>query len=143
MPSVADICRSILRLEAEQVVARITSADELDEIESDLETLFEGLDRRGAGYPGHMVGQQYELTGPDYALLQLALIPHHALDLLQPLGIHSALTSTQAFRFLAPEAPPHLADEALAHLAVVQSGLVELGEPLRVSQAVLELFDLA
>jgi len=143
MTDAPDICRSILRLEAERVIARIAAPEAIEELDADLETLFDGLDRRGAGYPGHMLGQRYELTGADYALLQLALIPHHSLELLQPLGIRGPLTTTQAFRFLAPEAPTHLADEAMAQLAVVQSGLVELGEPMTVSPAVLELFGLS
>lgn len=85
---VIDIMRSILRVEAERVAAGVSvgrthdvSVEDVKRLDDTLETLMAGLKLKGVVYPLHAIAMKYELSSGEYAILQLALMPHHAPEL--------------------------------------------------------------
>lgn len=88
----AELVAQVLGLEAARILAiaslgraRIVDdegapvgPEQVQQIDQALEVVLEGLARRGIAYPGHMLGGKYDLGGPEYLILQLALMPHHS-----------------------------------------------------------------
>lgn len=154
-----------LRLEAERVLAaaaivtgspQVTVAT-IKAIDGELDTVMRGLERRGVAFPGHVLGAKYGLSGGEYLLLQIALMPFHAPDLALQLDRlfaagdddPSAPRLSAGLRLLAPDRPdPAALRPALERMPLCANGLVQLvpladGDAHVVpGQAVLELYGL-
>ena len=84
------LVRSAMTLEAQRVAAMAAlgggpgaAGETVAELDAELDVLLGGLARRGAGYPLHLVARRYDLSGSEYLVLQLALMPFHAPESLQ------------------------------------------------------------
>ncbi len=160
---------TLLRLEADRIEAaaalgrpNASHARDIAEVDADMSRMLAGLDRRGVAYPPHAVAARYELSGAEYLVLMLALLPHHAPDVpprlsrvLGPIPTNTAenpaipVRLSWALRLLAPQEADH---EALARQVetstVVAEGLVRLtrmedgDRRLEAHLAVLELLGL-
>lgn len=150
-----DLLALVLRLEAERLVAiarvgRVAgaSAEEVAEIDRDLEVAMAGLERRGVAYPGHMLAASYRLGGVEYAMLVLTMLPHHAPDALERIGDALGLTEGgPSLRhalalFAGARADPAAFRGEVERLPLVSHKLVAVDEAgrLTLSQAVAELF---
>lgn len=161
-----ELARLVLRLESERLVAiasigrtRGATPERVASIDRDLETIMAGLERRGSAPPLHVVASRYGLSGGEFAIVHLALMPHHAPDLLLTLAttLDSRVEAplpiprlSYALRILAPSAPDQAAlRRQLRELPVCTETLVILkplpdgDERLEASPALLELLGLA
>jgi hypothetical protein len=154
------VVASVLRLEAERVVALAQQLagtpryDRLMELDRQLGILSDGLERRGVNYPGHVIGARYGLSGGEYLMLLVALMPHHAPDLRDDLreaiggpddhprrSYVLLLLDSDSANWAALDAEFEQSALILAGL-VVSTPLPDGDERLTVSLAILELFGL-
>lgn len=162
------IVRSLMRLEADRVVAAAAigrepdaSPDDIARIDANMDVLMRGLKHREVGYPPHLLAGRYSLTGEDYVALQVGLMPYHAPDALerldQLLGYGPGPTDSRikarltfVVRLIAPATIDlEQAARQLEQSPVCTHGLIHLARladgdrELHVSAAVLELLGLS
>ncbi len=152
---------TVLGLEAQRVLAgaavgRVDGATpaDVEAIDADIDTVMTGLQRRGVAYPGHVLAARYELSGAEYLLLQIALMPFHAPDAAIRLGEilggpDGCPRLTYAVKLLNPSAEDLTAMRALvsstplfAEQLVLFDDLGDGDAQLLPGLAVLELFGL-
>ncbi|MGM0575431.1 MAG: hypothetical protein ACQEXJ_06845 [Myxococcota bacterium] len=141
------------RLLAMAAVLRSARPDpgQLRDVDRAIESALETLVELGVAYPGHVLGRRYDLSGPEYAVLQLALMPHHTPDdftsLVWLLDDREEVPRLRhALRLLAPPREQEALRSLLEAGPLVGEGLVRLtGEDdpaLIVNRSVLELYGL-
>ena len=159
---VVRLLSAVLRLEGERLVAAISigrvsgaTPEAVEEIDDQIGLLLSGLDRRGVKYPGHTLAAQYGLSGGGYAVLQLALLPHHAPDLLRQvldaLGDEGEsvprMRHAQKLFGSSAQVTPHfrrmLESQPVCRKRLLELSAKEVDSPLRVSKSVLELLGLS
>ncbi len=156
-----DLSRLVLRLEAGRVVAAASvgrvpgvSPETVTAIEEDIDRIMAGLARRNAAVPLHLVAKRYGLSGGEYAILHIALMPFHAQDLLDSLaralgGDDNAPRLSYALQVLAPSIDDYLGlRQTLIEMPLCTEQLITLVElldgdaRLQASPAILELLGL-
>lgn len=154
-----ELVARILQLESTRLLAMaaaaregVSAAPRVQRVDEAVDATLASLDELGVAYPGHAIARRYELSGPEYAVMQLALMPHHASEdlasLLRILGDPHA--ERPRFRhalelLAAPEERAALQD-TLERGALLREELVRLGgeagSELHVHPIVLELYGL-
>lgn len=149
----------VLALEAARLVGlaslgRVEGvAEQLAEVDASLTILLEKLTEQGVRYPGQVLGAKYGLSGLEYLVLQLALLPFHEAEacahIMSLLGEESGARPrlSHVLQLLQPTGDDWRdLQEGLLDGPLLTEGLVGLeeaddGDPALVPhQAVLELF---
>lgn len=153
-----DWIRVVLNLEAERVremallAAGLSEEGSIHTLDRQIDGALAALSRRGVRYPGHFVAERYGLSGGEYLVLTLALLPHHRPDILTEIGQRTNMTcrwptlSLLAHVTLPPGTPMGPFGAQLRQLPLCVEGVVSLSDgddpELHVHRAVLDLFGL-